>query len=116
MESYTYICNMKPIEEKIEKMTKKSRTSIKTIILFYNFLKKINTEIFYFSLILVLVLVGGYFLGNNIYLTLITHFLIWFLFSEKYFNKLDMEKENVKIDYITTSLEYHLDKTKKGVK
>lgn len=74
-----------------------NKLKIKTKILFLTILKKINTEIFLFSLSLSVTLVFGYLVGNIILLSLFSHFILWFLFSEKIVKKSEMEEENEEI-------------------
>lgn len=82
----------------------KNKLKIRTKILFLTILKKINTEIFLFSLSLSVTLLFGYLVGNVILLTLFSHFVLWFLFNKRIVKKPEMEKENKEISNTIKSL------------
>ena len=81
-----------------------NKLKIKTKILFLTILKKINTEIFLFSLSLGVTLVFGYLVGNIFLLSLFSHFILWVLFNEKIVKKSEMEEDNEEISDIIKSL------------
>ena len=81
-----------------------NKLKIRTKILFLTILKKINTEIFLFSLSLSVTLLFGYLVGNVILLTLFSHFVLWFLFNKRIVKKPEMEKENKEISNTIKSL------------
>jgi len=82
----------------------KNKLKIRTKILFLTILKKINTEIFLFSLSLSVTLLFGYLVGNVILLTLFSHFVLWGLFNKRIVKKPEMEKENKEISSVIKSL------------
>ncbi len=82
----------------------KNKLKIRTKILFLTILKKINTEIFLFSLSLSVTLLFGYLVGNVILLTLFSHFVLWFLFNKRIVKKPEMEKENKEMSNTIKSL------------
>lgn len=85
-------------ENKIIKMkNNKSDLMIRFKILLLMMVKKMNTEIFLFSVSLSVTLLFGYLIGGLIFIPLISHFLIWILFSEKILNKKEMEEDNQEI-------------------
>ena len=86
-----------------------NKLKIKTKILFLTILKKINTEIFLFSLSLGVTLVFGYLVGNIILLSLFSHFILWFFFNEKIVKKSEMEEEN---EEISNMIKYLKEKNK----
>lgn len=82
----------------------KNKLKIITRILFLIILKNINTEIFLFSFSLSITLIFGYLVGNFVLLTLFSHFILWFLFNERFIKKLEMEEDNEEISNIIKSL------------
>jgi len=82
----------------------KNKLKIITRILFLTILKNINTEIFLFSFSLSITLTFGYLVGNFVLLTLFSHFILWFLFNERFIKKLEMEEDNEEISNIIKSL------------
>ncbi len=82
----------------------KNKLKIITRILFLTILKNINTEIFLFSFSLSITLIFGYLVGNFVLLTLFSHFILWFLFNERFIKKLEMEEDNEEISNIIKSL------------
>lgn len=82
----------------------KNKLKIRTKILFLTILKKINTEIFLFSLSLSVTLLFGYLVGNVILLTLFSHFVLWVLFNKRIVKKPEMEKENKEMSNTIKSL------------
>ena len=86
-----------------------NKLKIKTKILFLTILKKINTEIFLFSLSLGVTLVFGYLVGNIFLLSLFSHFILWFFFNEKIVKKSEMEEEN---EEISNMIKYLKEKNK----
>ena len=75
----------------------KNKLKIRTKILFLTILKKINTEIFLFSLSLGVTLLFGYLVGNIFLLSLFSHFILWTLFNKRIIKKTEMEEENEEI-------------------
>lgn len=86
-----------------------NKLKIRTKILFLTILKKINTEIFLFSLSLGVTLVFGYLVGNIFLLSLFSHFILWFFFNEKIVKKSEMEEEN---EEISNMIKYLKEKNK----
>jgi hypothetical protein len=82
----------------------KNKLKIITRILFLTILKNINTEIFLFSFSLSITLIFGHLVGNFVLLTLFSHFILWFLFNERFIKKLEMEEDNEEISNIIKSL------------
>jgi len=89
----------------VEKLTKnKSNLSIRLRIVLYSILKKVNSEKILFILSLTTTLLFGYLVGNVILLSLFSHFILWFLFNERFIKKLEMEEDNEEISNIIKSL------------
>lgn len=100
----------------VEKLTKnKSNLSIRLRIVLYSILKKVNNEKILFILSLTTTLLFGYLVGNIILLSLFSHFILWFLFNERFIDKSEMREENDEISKIIKELKKYVSK-KKGVK
>jgi uncharacterized Tic20 family protein len=100
----------------VEKLTKnKSNLSIRLRIALYSILKKVNSEKILFILSLTTTLLFGYLVGNVILLSLFSHFILWFLFNQRFIDKSEMKEENEEISKIIKELKKYVSK-KKGVK
>lgn len=97
----------------VEKLTKnKSNLSIRLRIVLYSILKKVNNEKILFILSLTTTLLFGYLVGNIILLSLFSHFILWFLFNERFIDKSEMREENDEISKIIKELKKYVSKKK----
>ena len=95
----------------VEKVTKnKSNLSIRLRIVLYSILKKVNNEQVLFTLSITTTLLFGYLVGNVILLTLFSHFILWFLFNERFIDESEMKKENEEISKIIKELKKYVNK------
>jgi hypothetical protein len=95
----------------VEKLTKnKSNLSIRLRIVLYSILKKVNNEQVLFTLSITTTLLFGYLVGNVILLTLFSHFILWFLFNERFIDESEMKKENEEISKIIKELKKYVNK------
>ena len=97
----------------VEKLTKnKSNLSIRLRIVLYSILKKVNSEQVLFTLSITTTLLFGYLVGNVILLSLFSHFILWFLFNERFIDESEMKKENEEISKIIKELKKYVSKKK----
>ena len=94
----------------VEKLTKnKSNLSVRLRIVLYSILKKVNSEKILFTLSLTTTLLFGYLVGNVILLSLFSHFILWFLFNQRFIDESEMKKEGyLKSGPINDKLKEHL--------
>ena len=97
----------------VEKLTKnKSNLSIRLRIVLYSILKKVNSEQVLFTLSITTTLLFGYLVGNFILLSLFSHFILWFLFNERFIDESEMKEENEEISKIIKELKKYVSKKK----
>ena len=102
-------------QKEIDSVKVKSNFYIKSYITVLKVLKSINNQIFYFCLSLFPALIVNYFIDVNLLLVLFAHFLMWYFYGKKLFNKKDLNEQCEEVSIVIEGLTEHL-KTKKGVK